>query len=72
MVHMDELEQHVPPSALRFALTLTALHSLIQVAGAQEPEKVATAAVALADATLRRFNGEPEPAEAQPTEETGS
>jgi hypothetical protein len=59
----EAFDAQMPPGAQRFVLICVALHSLIQVAGVQEPEKIATAAVAVAEAALRRASGVAEPAD---------
>ena len=58
----SEIDEQIPAPVQRFILLCVTLHSLIQVGGAQDPEKCATAMVAIADAAVRRMNGEPEPA----------
>lgn len=62
-----ELDDQIPPAAQRFIAIMVAMHSLIQVGGGQQPESCATAAVAIAEATLRRTNGVAEPADAEAT-----
>jgi hypothetical protein len=59
----NDIDDQIPPGAQRFIAILVAMHSLIQVGGGQQPEVCASAAVAIAEATLRRANGVPEPAE---------
>ncbi len=66
---MPELDEQIPPAAQRFIAIMVAMHSIIQVGGAQDPEACGTAAVAIAEATIRRANGEPPPAPVAETSE---